>query len=136
MHIGFTGTRRGMTGNQEEVFLGLMEQFMLGCFVHGDCVGADEDAHSIVKNLGTYKICLRPCDIDSQRAFCEGAFKIESTEPPLLRNKKIVDDVTLLIACPCGFKEQLRSGTWATIRYAKKIGRKVIIIWPDGCVDS
>ena len=28
--------------------------------------------------------------------------------------------------------EELRSGTWMTIRYAKKIGKKLVIIWPNG----
>ena len=35
-----------------------------------------------------------------------------------------------LIGMPKSEFEELRSGTWATIRYAKKIGIKVMIIFP------
>lgn len=35
-------------------------------------------------------------------------------------------------AAPKDFKEELRSGTWATIRYAVKQQKRVIIIFPDG----
>jgi len=43
-----------------------------------------------------------------------------------------VDETEWLWAIPGEFKEVLRSGTWSTIRYARKKGKKVLIIWPDG----
>ena len=38
------------------------------------------------------------------------------------------------IACPAENKEVMRSGTWATIRYAKRIKKPITIIWPDSGV--
>ena len=32
--------------------------------------------------------------------------------------------------------ERLRSGTWATVRYARKKGRRVIVVRPDGSRDG
>jgi hypothetical protein len=37
-----------------------------------------------------------------------------------------------VIAAPMSSAEILRSGTWATIRYARKAGKPVLIIWPNG----
>jgi hypothetical protein len=40
----------------------------------------------------------------------------------------------VLLAVPKGMIEELRSGTWSTIRRAKKHGINVVICWPDGSV--
>lgn len=56
--------------------------------------------------------------------------------PPLERNHRIVDACDVLIACPKDAQEQLRSGTWATVRYARKQGKRVIVITPDGTVED
>jgi len=42
------------------------------------------------------------------------------------------DELGLVLACPAQKREQLRSGTWATIRYARKTGVKMFVIFPDG----
>ena len=52
-------------------------------------------------------------------------------KPYLERNKKIVNCCDILIAAPKQINEVLRSGTWSTIRYAKKIGIEVFIILPN-----
>jgi hypothetical protein len=39
------------------------------------------------------------------------------------------------LACPRGYTEELRSGTWATIRYARKTGVPYVIIFPDRTVE-
>ena len=53
-------------------------------------------------------------------------------KPPLERNCDIVLDGDLLIATPHGYQEEMRSGTWYTIRQARKRGKKIIIVWPNG----
>lgn len=55
--------------------------------------------------------------------------------PYIVRDHAIVDEVQFLIGCPRKDIEELRSGTWATIRYARKQRRNlncIILIYPDG----
>jgi hypothetical protein len=45
-----------------------------------------------------------------------------------------VDASQLLVAAPSGTTELRRSGEWATIRYARKLGRAIWLVFPDGTV--
>jgi len=54
---------------------------------------------------------------------------------PLERNSDIVADSDLLLATPRFYEEELRSGTWATVRRARKANKPLIIVWPNGKVD-
>jgi len=132
MKIGFTGTQKGMSENQISQFIKEMSNHYSYEFHHGDCIGSDRDAHNIASSLmNVEKIVIHPPDNSSKRAYCKGD-EIKPEKPYLERNKDIVDEIDLLIACPKSNKEELRSGTWATIRYAKEQGKKIIIIYPDG----
>ncbi len=42
----------------------------------------------------------------------------------------------LMVAAPKSFAEELRSGTWATVRYARKQKKPVVIVFPDGSVQN
>ena len=57
-------------------------------------------------------------------------FGMASPAPYLERNKEIVASSNLLIACPVGDKEELRSGTWSTVRFARKICTELVIVYP------
>lgn len=134
MAIGFTGTQRGMTDAQHISFeAGL--RFMLDVsdriFRHGDCIGADAEAHEIAVKLG-YQVVIHPPVDPKKRAWCKGAIRIAVPKPYIERNHDIVDETHILMATPGEDVEQLRSGTWATIRYARKKGRKLLIIGPEG----
>jgi hypothetical protein len=63
------------------------------------------------------------------RAFCKGDTVYPEKEY-IERNHNIVDNTDMLIAFPSTKTEILKSGTWATIRYARKKGKKIIIIDP------
>jgi len=104
MKIAFTGTRRGMTNSQisqlKEIFSILREAGSVE-FHHGAAVGADSEAATLAADFG---------------------FNIEehpAGKNPLDRNHDIIRYATLLIAAPAQNQEILRSGTWATIRYAR-----------------
>lgn len=133
-HIAFTGTQNGMTPQQAEAFRDVLgwgnhvDHFLH----HGDCIGADIDAHRIALARG-WRIHVHPPDDPRKRAFCAGAV-IHAPLPYLVRNRVIVDSAELLVATPSG-PEKLRSGTWATIRYAIKRGKPVWIVWPHGEVE-
>ena len=133
MIIGFTGTRQGMTQAQHQIFCELLVKHDPAIFIHGDCIGADAEAHESAKRLGI-EIYIRPCDFPNMRAHCEGAYHTYPITKALKRNREIVEGCDLLIATPPTAEEQPRGGTWFTIRYARKITRRVIVIAPDGTV--
>jgi len=70
---------------------------------------------------------------DAQQA---NAFRLADVchpvQPYRVRNFEMVNLSNVLWATPGRNHEELRSGTWMTIRYAKKIGKKLVIIWPNG----
>jgi hypothetical protein len=156
MILGFTGTRKGLSAAQRaalpSVLATLPERVL-----HGGCVGADRDFHyfivSTVKALSPYqlddrgivlpKACLIeifPAYMDQFR-WAEHAFKEDiplvalirpSNGNPFARNRIIAARCDALLACPAEATEQLRSGTWSTVRYARKAGKLITIIAPDG----
>lgn len=128
--IGFTGTRSGMSERQ----LASLEFYLKesGCETlhHGDCVGADSQADELARSLGI-KIEIHPPSDPKKRAFCHerGPSKLWDEKPYLERNMDIVDVCEWLIAAPkVTAEESSYSGTWATIRYAKKAGRRGILL--------
>jgi hypothetical protein len=132
--ISFTGSRKGLTERQIQTLSNTIQGLQKNSHLkleHGDCIGADADAHMIAL-MYHVDVLKRPCYIENQRAFTEGGTILAEPEAPLDRNHKIVDDGEQLIACPGGHTEELRSGTWATVRYARRNKKPIIIIWPDG----
>lgn len=101
---------------------------------HGDCIGADADFHrlAVLQGLKTHG---HPPINPSKRAWCKFD-EIENEKEYLDRNKDIVDATHFLIACPQTFEEELRSGTWSTIRYARIQQKPGVIVWPDGGVEN
>ncbi len=132
MIIGFTGTQRGMTPKQKDRFYDKIVELDATEFHHGDCIGADEEADNIVRTIGGIRIVIHPPDNDAKRAFCNarGLSMVCEPKPYLERNHDIVDACETMIATPGETTEQLRSGTWATIRYAKKKQKPGIILVP------
>ncbi len=132
--IGFTGTQTGMNRYQimtMHKFLVSMNKHGFDTFEHGDCIGADADAHKIAK-LNNYKIILHPPINPDKRAYCEDEYEMKDEKKYIERNHNIVDATNILIATPHGDTEIKRgSGTWATIRYAKKQNKNIIIIFPN-----
>lgn len=129
MIIGFTGTRSGLTELQKQNITNLLNNYThLDITVHhGDCVGADKDFHELCRKLSKdIKIVIHPPNDNKLRAFCDSVY-IEKPKSYLKRNKDIVNSSNILIACPYSKTEQFRSGTWSTIRYAKKINMLIYI---------
>ena len=141
MIIGFTGTQKGMSAYQMEQVKFKIKQLndSIGSSTlwgnrfteahHGDCIGADEQFHNICVELGI-PVVIHPPENDSKRAFCQSG-TILAPKDYIARNHDIVDAVEYMIATPFEFNEQLRSGTWATIRYAKKKKKSIITIFRE-----
>lgn len=135
--IAFTGSQEGMTNAQNFKLATVLNVLRAvdDSFIHGDCIGCDALAHDIAAHFD-YRIYIRPCTIRSKRAFRKDkVFHLYTPEDPMKRNTKIVEDGRMLVATPRQFKEVTKSGTWATIRRARRIGRPILYIWPDGSVN-
>jgi hypothetical protein len=138
-HVGFTGTQTGLTTEQRarlyDSLLGL-KTFYGGIIYmhHGDCVGADVQAHTIADRLD-FHIVLHPPTSNAKRAFsvCD---EVRKPWPYLRRNRDIVAESDLVVACPKTSTEELRSGTWMTIREARRKHKPLVIIYPDGHVEN
>lgn len=133
MKIGFTGTQIGMSLGQMKALnyeLAKMREFgtdTIHEFHHGDCIGSDSEAHEIALWLG-YQIVIHPPNNPIKRAYC-GNWTHRAIEADyLVRNHNIVNSVEILIVAPKMNVEELRSGTWATYRYAKKMGKRIIML--------
>jgi hypothetical protein len=137
---GFTGTREGLTSFQRGNLLGLLTELQPRVLHHGDCVGADVEAHLLCIALRV-KVRIHPPDENGLRAFCSfmgSGLLVEmiyDAKPYLARDRDLVDESDYLIACVKGAEER-RSGSWATVRYAREVGRPVFVLHPDGKVDS
>lgn len=131
MIVGFTGTQVGMTDAQVRALSEWIDTSDIAEVHHGDCVGADQQFHEIVRLLKPdAKIHIHPPTNSSKRAFCSG----DVLDPPrdyLDRNQDIVDACDTLLATPKEMTEQLRSGTWATIRRARKAGKTIVYFLAD-----
>jgi hypothetical protein len=140
VHVGYTGTRLGMTDAQKERLERILssKDWPLTAtltFHHGDCIGGDQQAHEIARLHGWF-IEGHPCTLSRMRAYCN-CDRLHQPLPPLERNHRIVDKAQFLIATPAG-PEIMRSGTWSTIRQAVRVGKgdACMVIYPDGTVKT
>jgi hypothetical protein len=125
MRVGFTGTQEGMSQHQKEQFVLKMLELQPTEFHHGDCIGADSEAHDIVREFfPNVKIVVYPPISTKKRAFKQGD-EFKKPESYITRDYKIVDAVEYLIGTPKTNEEVIRSGTWTTIRYARRIGNHI-----------
>jgi len=133
--IAITGTRQGMTAQQKRSLISFFKflktlEITITEAHHGDCVGSDSEFHDLIKDRG-FPIIIHPPKNPKYRAFRSGNKSCPEKEY-LDRNRDIVHACDILIAIPKTDKEEQRSGTWATVRYAKRENKLVIIINPNG----
>lgn len=135
-HLAFTGSKDRLTTSQkaalEDEIIDHREAGYL--WMHnGDCVMSDEYAARMwVKYNG--KVMLHPPIADKYRAFFEKATIVCEPREYLVRDHHMVDCSKRLIATPQTFDEQVRSGTWTTVRYARKLRLGITIVLPDGSI--
>ena len=130
--IGFTGTRNGMSQKQIDAFKEIIKSIEPDEFHHGMCIGSDKQVHDIAKQK-EIKIVGHPPTFKKFMAECDCDITKKSYDY-LQRNKNIVNEADILIATP-DCKEKIRSGTWSTIRYARKNNKKIYIIHKNGRVN-
>ncbi len=135
MRVGFTGTGRGMTAWQARSVGEILRKWDNRSpeFHYGLCYGADDQAARRARRLG-YRLVAHPGPDPARRG---KVMPDEMREPlPFLeRNTNIAQEANVVVATPFGgpeIGEKLRSGTWSTIRRARKFRRPLWIVWPDG----
>lgn len=135
--VGITGTRKGMNKGQMALLMDILLVEDFTEYHHGDCVGVDKQFHEFITEKirkceykDSIDVVIHPPLDKKYRAFCKECTTIYEEKPYLERNKDLVDACSLLIAIPDkdGIINKVRSGTWSTIRYAKKMGKDIVII--------
>lgn len=101
---------------------------------HGACEGADRDFSTLCRQFPIGQTFWPGSQEQwdwAKFAQSEGD-AVEDIRPVLQRNSYIVKSSSALLVTPRRSYEVRRSGTWATVRYARKLGRPILVIWPDG----
>lgn len=137
MVIGFTGTRQGMTDQQRRALKQILEGLVPDVLAHGGAVGADDQADLLASELGVPRV-VYPSDMPAERVPYDALQRRGGSSvvirvppmPPLERNRHIAFAADLLLAAPHEHREILRSGTWATVRAARRLGRPVVVLEP------
>lgn len=141
MILGVTGTRYGLSRGQSEALAAWLYDHGPGAseLHHGCARGADSAIALAARGLlpGLW-IVAHPGD--DPRWTCEAAKRASSLVLPekanLERNADIVQACSVLAACPRTDYEERRSGTWATVRRARRAGRRLVVFCPDGRVEE
>jgi hypothetical protein len=135
--VGFTGTSKGASPAQ----LAELEEKLKALFAdgfdelhHGLCIGADEQCAIIAKKLG-FRVVAHPglpkdpTNMKYRSDFAEND-EMREAKPFIARDQEIVNEVERMLATPLTRAEVVRSGTWTTVRYARKVGRLIDLILP------
>jgi hypothetical protein len=129
VHLGFTGTRHGMTPEQLAQLRAYWMTAQEGAGLpirlhHGDCIGSDAQAHALAKDLG-FSVTLHPPVDPRLRAYCElDVMADDDMRPPkpyLDRDRDIAEACSTLFATPGQDHYRLHSGTWYTVRYGVNV---------------
>ncbi len=146
MRVAVTGTREGMTDAQRATFgtvllpLDLHGADAVTEFHHGSCQGVDVQAARLARYVlgdGVRVVCHpgpagHPCREDSGVDD-----EVRPAKTHFARNRDLVDGADVLVACPLRpdpIGKNTPGGTAYTVNYARKKGRRIIIIGPDGSI--
>jgi hypothetical protein len=144
--VGISGVRHPLNAAQRDLFRNLIAVFRPVDFGaeqgvmmhHGACTGADSEAHTAGCVYG-FDITLHPASNTGQ--WHNGYLKPQGRGVQLerhasyVRNRQIVAAADVLIVAPLypeAYPQSLRSGTWQTIRYARKKGIPVYYAMLNG----
>lgn len=134
MIIGFTGSSTKITIRQSCVLLSILTELNPSVLHHGDCIMGDKLAHMLVrKHFPTCHIVIHPPSDPSKRAYCQGD-EMRQEKYYLDRDTDIARECEVLVAAPKEAKEVVRSGTWATVRRARRFFKPIIYVMFDGMI--
>lgn len=127
IHIGYTGTRHGMSSPQATRVIHLLSAATNGLSTyvahHGLCVGGDEQFHDICRASSRAYIVGHPGPDWPAGALCAritDCNEVLDPMPHMKRNASIVAASKVMIAAPYEDTPQPKGGTWRTIGMARK----------------
>lgn len=123
MKVGFTGSRHGMSRRQATQL-----QWLLSVLRHADLkVHRPSEFH-----YGTHEDAELKADDEAAKLAASLGYEPiphhAARGGELARNHIIVDAVNVLLAAPQTDAEEVRSGTWATVRYARAAVKPVVML--------
>jgi predicted Rossmann fold nucleotide-binding protein DprA/Smf involved in DNA uptake len=137
--VGFSGTAGEMTRPQRAALTAFFINRVVekdSIVFHGGCVGVDQYVHSLCLKHGVL-VEVFPSVKHDHWFVPAGSYswgRVHEAMLPLERNHVIAEVPARLVAVPETETMVLRSGTWATVRYALKANRPVILILPNGSI--
>jgi hypothetical protein len=123
MRVAFTGTRHGMNAAQVQQL-----RYVLALFCHADRhVGRTPEFH-----YGTHETAVLLADEQAANLAAEAGYTLVAHHA--LRGQELARDdeeaavADVMVAAPQADREQQRSGTWATVRRARALGKPVVML--------
>jgi len=133
-HLGFTGTRQGMTRAQAAAVTALLQACPPQTFHHSDALGAETEVHALVRQqCPATQIMVHPPTRSAQRSFCVADIW-RPTLPYFLCQQAVVQASDVLLAVPQSAAEMRRSGCWQAVQYARAVGTPVVLVRATGQV--
>ena len=144
LDLVFTGSREPGTFKQTASLTAWIEARSprIRAFNQGCAVGWDHEATMIAREMTKGIVYGFPCNIERfvSKLACQLSDVLHDPAEPLLRNRKMVAQGDVLLACPRHDVEpedpREGGGTWATVRYARNLRKTVVIFWPDGRIST
>jgi hypothetical protein len=140
--VSVSGTRLGWTPEQRRTFEALVGALPAGPHTlhHGDCVGVDLQCHDLWSDI-LLPICwvvVHPPLDERYRAHAGGRHvMVLSPKEYRARDADLARACDVLWAFPEGPEHNYpRSGTWMTVRMARRAGVPVVVVRPDGGVEE
>ena len=118
-----------MSQQQKDFFIAVMRMHE-GAFHHGDCIGADAEAHDMIMGELPYVVHIHPPLDPKMRAWKQG-HELHPQKHYYERNKDIVGQSHYCLFFPIR-RQPETGGTWYTINYAKSINRQFTVCLPNG----
>lgn len=140
MRLGFIGTNKGMTVGQLKQWVVALRTLNPTEVHHADMIGADDQAANTIHEMyhgSTVKVFVHPGKETRLRAYNEFCHETMAMKPEDVRDRHIVDVTNVVVATPpylTPIDETTQGGVAYSVQYARKSGKLVWIIWPNGIV--
>jgi len=135
MIVGITGTRFGMSSEQNIAFVELINILKPTVLVDGCCTGVDEECFLIARNLKIKTVgrpgysALTQENINEFRSSYQRDI-MHPSKTHFARNRDIVNESQIIIAIP--YELNNKGGTNYTIQYTIKMEKPLYVILREG----